>query len=406
MKLQLLNFKKTQIQSNLYGISEYADSEGRPLWHNFVQPHFNEIGAEIVYQSFEELDKDKPWIINVQVQGWTWYSFEGDIISEFSEGIQNELINGSAYLLLNHEWECHTYSFLVSLYKHLKNTKLPPNKIIYLCNAVEVDREFARFNKNHAITKENQITVIHSMHLADAIRPSNVNIYFECDQTTVKSKMYLCLNRVGRQHRLMLVGMLSFYDLLDYGYVSLGVDKEFNVTDLLSDPRMTLGYEKIKESLPLIVDTSDFERNHVGFDSLPKQFYQDSYFSLVTGTEALAIHDPSVSITEKEMKPMLAKHPFILLNKPGILRYMRNLGFLTFDKWFDESYDTEIDDIERVNKIALEVKRLSLLSHSEWDSMLKEMHPVLLHNYNRVVNYASERNFFSCDLKKLIYYVS
>ena len=85
---------------------------------------------------------------------------------------------------------------------------------------------------------------------------------------------------------------------------------------------------------------------------------------------------------------------------------MRSLGFMTFDKWFDESYDNELDDLMRINKVVLEVKRLSLLDEKEWDKMLVEMQPILLHNYNWVINYASERNYFLSDLKKLLYYVN
>jgi hypothetical protein len=82
------------------------------------------------------------------------------------------------------------------------------------------------------------------------------------------------------------------------------------------------------------------------------------------------------------------------------------MGFLTFGKWFDESYDEETDDFERMHKIVLEIKRLSELDDKTWNRMLSEMEPILLHNYNILVKYNVEHIFFNSNLKDLLYYVN
>jgi hypothetical protein len=150
----------------------------------------------------------------------------------------------------------------------------------------------------------------------------------------------------------------------------------------------------------------DLRINQFKTTSLPIEYYQKSCFSLVSSTCALQYREKSVGFTEKEIKPILARHPFIIHNLTGALAHLKNMGFLTFERWFDESYDEETDDNKRLIKIVDEVKRLSELSFEQWDIMLEEMSPVLEHNYNRLVNYTTEHCYFNSDLKKLLYYVS
>lgn len=401
MKLQVLNASDVKVKNGLFR----DNLDQHPLWYRYVEPHFAEIGIDMEYLAYSKLDKSKPWILNAQITFWNWKDFTGDILTCFPGHIQDALVNGSAYILMNHEWENHTVQFFELLYMHLYNSTLPPHKIIYLCNGVDVDKLYNEYVIKNNIPKNKRITTIYSPHLHDAIFPSDGEGYFSYDNVP-KQKKYLCLNRVGRLHRVIMISLLEQHGVLNEGFVSLNLEPNFRFDANFDDSFVLEGYDKIKAKCPMIVDTPDFETNHVGFTALPVHYYQHSYFSLVTATSAFFSEEPSLSITEKEFKPMAAKHPFILVNKPGTLRHMREFGFMTFDRWFDESYDSEVDDIARMKKIALEVKRLSLLSVSEWDTMRNEMTPVLMHNYNRVVNYASERNYFNADLKKLLQYVS
>jgi hypothetical protein len=408
MRLQILNLNTVEILSDLYETRANIDYDGKPLWYDFLDRHFSELDIKIDILPFEEIDKTKPWIINATVKGWTWYDFAGDIISSFNKDIQHELINGSAYLLLNHEWESDTYKVIVALYKHLDKTRIPPNKIIYMSGGIDLVSIFDKFAQDHNILKSNQITNIYSPHCLNIFAFKKLQLeFFDYDRSVPKIKKYLFLNRVGRPHRIMMTSMLSYYDLLAHGYVSLGIDgNEVVIENIHNDRRIQEGFFKIKDKLPLIVDTDDFIKDQSGFCSLPIKYYQTSYFSLVSASVALDDQDPSRTTNEKELKPILAKQPFILLSKPNTLKHLRDMGFMTFDKWFDERYDNETDDLKRMDMIALEVKRLSLLTNDQWEIMISEMTPVLRHNYNRAVNYASERCYFIGDLKKFLYYVA
>ena len=63
---------------------------------------------------------------------------------------------------------------------------------------------------------------------------------------------------------------------------------------------------------------------------------------------------------------------------------LKEYGFKTFDKWWDESYDNEIDINKRFNKIVNILEEIS-----EWDmdkcfEIKKEMQGILIHNYKHM----------------------
>ena len=82
--------------------------------------------------SLDQIDKSKNWFVNVAIHMWNWDDENVDIISGFPSEVQNELIHGNAYLILNHECESFTQPFFHMLHSFLKNSALPPNKIIYM----------------------------------------------------------------------------------------------------------------------------------------------------------------------------------------------------------------------------------------------------------------------------------
>ena len=63
------------------------------------------------------------------------------------------------------------------------------------------------------------------------------------------------------------------------------------------------------------------------------------------------------------------------------------MGFKTFDKFWDESYDQETSDHTRISKLIDIVKQISSRSESELLNLFDEMLPVIEHNYNVLRNY-------------------
>ena len=65
-------------------------------------------------------------------------------------------------------------------------------------------------------------------------------------------------------------------------------------------------------------------------------------------------------------------HPFVLISRPNSLEYLKIIGFKTFSDFWDESYDTIVDDFERMNKIYDLIKQLVKKSDEEWVEFIKK----------------------------------
>jgi len=114
-------------------------------------------------------------------------------------------------------------------------------------------------------------------------------------------------------------------------------------------------------------------RNHwLGGHIVPSQ-YADTYFSLVT--ETMGFKNPF--ITEKTYKPILAGHPFIIAGAPGYYQKLHKMGFETFDKLIDESFDLEPNMDQRMTMIAEQVKRLC---QNDLDQFLYQCKEICLYN--------------------------
>lgn len=106
----------------------------------------------------------------------------------------------------------------------------------------------------------------------------------------------------------------------------------------------------LNENLPISVDgiwatdnpdkSVDAIFNHM--------IYKNSLLSFVTETE---FSDTGLFITEKVFKPIVAGHPFIVLGQPGVLDYIRELGYKVDFCNIDTSYDKIKNPRERFFKV-------------------------------------------------------
>jgi hypothetical protein len=78
--------------------------------------------------------------------------------------------------------------------------------------------------------------------------------------------------------------------------------------------------------------------------------------------------------------------PFVLVAPAGSLDYLRGYGFKTFSSIFDESYDEEIDDFQRIERVTTLLKQLDSLSVKERQAIHRACLPIVEHNYNHFYN--------------------
>lgn len=105
--------------------------------------------------------------------------------------------------------------------------------------------------------------------------------------------------------------------------------------------------------------------------------------------------------SEKTFKPILNKSPFIFLGSPYGLKYLRSLGFKTFNFVIDESYDAEMLTYKRVKSALEQAKILCELSVNECTKKLEQLNDVCEYNYNHYLNTCWDFNI-SANIESLI----
>lgn len=212
----------------------------------------------------------------------------------------------------------------------------------------------------------------------------------------IKSKKFVCFNKVARPHRVLLAAELFKRDLVSKSYFSFegnGTDDWLDYLCLSWDWPEVVRQEfgKHRDEFPIRLNITENRHNPVDFIEDDIKYHTDSYFSLITETvyhrAGSRYHNPmleyldDIFITEKTYRAILFKHPFIIAGNPGSINALKQRGFKTFSPWIDESYDLIENDTERLNAIVAEVERLCNFTDEQWIEWQNGIKEIVEHNF-------------------------
>mgnify|MGYP000117776601 CR=1 FL=1 len=182
-----------------------------------------------------------------------------------------------------------------------------------------------------------------------------------------RTKHFLCLNNLEKKHRTFIVDRMP----PDSSYVSyLGKD--------------------IKLQQDITLSQTDIA---IWQDSLPQNYYNDSYINIVNETmhgydvrSVIELDGERLSmqghVTEKSFKPVYFRQLFLISGIAGANKLMQDLGFKLFDNFINYSFDSEPDPLLRLKKLYVEIKRLTDIDiadiHSYYNST--ECQSIIDHN--------------------------
>jgi hypothetical protein len=129
-------------------------------------------------------------------------------------------------------------------------------------------------------------------------------------------------------------------------------------------------------------------------DRYQPEFSQLALWDLVAETVG---EYPCAHLSEKSIKSILNLRPFIIIGGPNQLGLMKQLGFKTFDKWIDESYDDRKTFANRANSAITQLDKFCSYNTNQLKKVCTEMKSVLEYNYNHYIN-----NFAGSDYKKFL----
>lgn len=203
------------------------------------------------------------------------------------------------------------------------------------------------------------------------------------NDTNKINKKILCYNRVPRSHRKYLFYMI-YQNKIIYDNISISlnndckwfnyqsefdIDTNLNKTinnffNVVYPQKWTIDNHTLSNDLSMNLEINDI-RNH--------------FLYLVTESDN---RENILFITEKTFKPIFTKRPFIILGNPYTLKKLNEIGFKTFNKWWPEDYDIELNLTKRTDIILSLLDMISKKSLEELNGMLNDMNEVLNHNFN------------------------
>ena len=179
--------------------------------------------------------------------------------------------------------------------------------------------------------------------------------------TIDKTKPYMFINSKDTDHRRYVLGTLLKNNLINQGTVSyqcsegvfnINVNTGVGFSDKQVDTVKEM-FDLTQSCIPIKLD------NNTVASKLSRKLYLDSYLNIIGETAFVNIpfsHNASF-VTEKTFNAVANNQIFIVVGQAGSLDLIQSLGYQTFNGIIDETYDTILDNGQRLEAVAKEIVR-------------------------------------------------
>jgi len=276
-----------------------------------------------------------------------------DVIKVVAEG------NLKIIIINQHEVNIHEKSALMSLVFQIRKLGLKEKNFYYINNNSKLEQYKQQLN-----TKINVYTIRFLFEMLVESVLAHQTEYVED-----KPYLFMCHNRVSKEHRLVLLSYLKRSGLIkdvDWSFLNPYHEIVESIIDE-NDKTLMLEYEEeINYFKKIHNQTSKFENlrnwhidtthNPIGKKQILPDTYLNSYINVIT--EAV-FGSPEVHISEKSFRPFYFYQLPLFVASYQHVEYMRVMyGFDFFDDLIDHSYDLEPNNTKRMEMLFAEIKRL------------------------------------------------
>lgn len=369
----------------------------RPLFSYSSLPDV--LGLKIVEEKTFKFDKPFSYSVFVHHNQKLWTQHINLIPNKVLDGVRN----GQGFLLFDNTLEGNRVDgewFMDPLYKSISELDLHPENVIFVTNNLLAEKTHDEYERDKKIKLVSFMWNVYDVKrlIRGKNLPNKVNIQNEIEYKSNnlnKIKHFFKVNRTNRPERNIFMLFMNYYKLFDKSLVSFPV--------LPDDGGYPQGFEKylteenikdLQSKVPFDIDNTD-ETNYgqAGqgkgfFDAdLPFQpiHYKNSFISVVMA--AFPFEENTCHLHSSTFNPMYCGHPIIQFGSYQSLKEMRERGFKTFGKWWDESYDDEPNHWKRFEKVMDVTLKLSKLTQKQLLDIYIDMEEVLQHNVDLITNF-------------------
>ena len=287
-----------------------------------------------------------------------------------SEKYKKDIIDEKCHIVLHLTMEgysgCDNNYDLEVIDKWIKNSGFNPKSVHYISGNLIIDKiakeKNLEFDCIPVSTFDNWINYLE-------IKDKPIVNFEPIDNNF----LYLTYNRNPRHHRKVLLSRMLNKNLLQYGRISMNKFETANYDELANEDPI----KRLHDLTPIIIDKS-LDINWA--NDVTTNDYTYTFMSIVT--ESLTDKN-TLFLSEKIFKPIATGHPFMVIGNKGTLKKLREFGFMTFDRWFDESYDMEEEMGNRVDMVINEIEKYKDKTIDELKIIRNQMRDICLHNQAR-----------------------
>ena len=310
----------------------------------------------------------------------------------------DDLRNKRAYIIFDNSLEGFHEDWVFNfLHNECDRYNIHPNQVMYITGNLLVEGQYENWLKNNE-QKERIIPISFSYFEPDVYNFSmdienlkeayeskelpTFDEHFDFKSKNVSDiKLFSFLNFKPRLHRVHMYKLLFTNNLLDKGLVSMehfgshgndfGADRENKFCNHYITEDVN---QQIKKTLPSRIYGRENTENDSGY--LVRRFHPqinlESWIQIISETYFYDEYE-TLFLSEKTFKAIASSQPFIILGNKGSLKELKKLGYKTFDKWWDESYD-ELSDCDRMNAIIEVLKDIDKIEDKiSWFKSMKEV---------------------------------
>ena len=320
-----------------------------------------------------------------------------------------DLQSGNAILLVDQSVEGYHAEWLWEWFHNECLThNISPSAIIYCTgNQLAADQYINWYRKSDLTCDRLKVipSTSLSMYIYQTYMRTKMSISFDDIlkyKTTNNISLYNCTNLRLREHRILNFLHLVNAGLISAGKISMGDKTQWPAISNYQLTQYKLPtdiLDKVGDITPMWIDGIDPNTSgqyHQYITRILDKLYADTWVSLVVESSFFD-YEHSVFISEKTFKPIACMQPFIIVGSKHSLKYLRKLGYKTFNGFIDESYD-DLDDADRFVAITNALKQIQQIPDKI--SWLIEMREILEHNHRVFLKIGSEQSIEHCEISK------
>ena len=311
----------------------------------------------------------------------------------------------------------YEFPFFDILYYNCKKYGVDPSQIIYVSANMQDEKNIIEYAKNKNLKSIHVFSFLSFERVLtiddkrkrnpDTIDDEYNKTIFNC-QNNFEGKIFSSLSRVNRPYRSVGTFLLCQNNIAKDALISHDTMKIENFQLWKSKYKLNDFTDKQLQdwvdSLPLVVDREDFNVNWA-IDTPYDHIHNQTLFQIVNETLVLDRKKTTLFYSEKTFRPVAYFQPFVIYGQPGCNKFLKNLGYHTYDDWFDLSFDDIDDPVERykglLQSLNLAINKIKKMSKEEQINWRFKNKDVLIHNFKTMINSDFSRKKLKLFLKDM-----